>query len=324
MSAEGPAAAGGHDFLDVHPDDPRWGHARAPGAAGVEIHFVRQGQGAPVVLLHGWPGFWYDWRRVIPTLSRSADVLAPDLRGFGASGKPAGPPDRVYTPDAHAADMVSLIDHVRLDPAVLVGYDIGARVAQTLARLAPELIRALVLLNPPYPGIGDRRFEPSAQREFWYQHFHTLPWADQLIGHSRETVRVYLRHFYDHWAGRKEAVRPRELEHIVELYSRPGAVAASIAWYRGGSGTGLARMLHEATAPDVQGPTISQPTIVLWGDADPIFPVSWADQLPRYFSRVSLRLLPGVGHFVPLEAPGEVVEAVKAALSDTGQGPSPR
>jgi Glucose-6-phosphate dehydrogenase, C-terminal domain len=71
------------EMLDRHPDDPAWGHARVAGSGGVMLDYVRLGRGEPVLLLHGWPGFWYDWRRVVVPLSGIADVIAPDSRGFG-------------------------------------------------------------------------------------------------------------------------------------------------------------------------------------------------------------------------------------------------
>ena len=300
----------GAPHVDVSPDDVRWGHADGPGDRGLRVHYVRTGDGAPVVLLHGWPGFWYDWRRVLPLLAGGADVVAPDLRGFGRSAWPDGPPEVVSTPRALAADVSALLDHLRLDAAVVVGHDLGATVAQALARAAPARVRALVLCNPPYPGIGLRRFDPSVQPEFWYQHLHALPWAERLIGHDRETVRLYLAHFYDHWAGRKEAVRPREFDWIVDAYARPGAMRASIAYYRART----AERLREATA-DPPAARIAHPTVVVWGEADPVMRAAWSDRLPEYFADVTLRLLPGVGHFVPIEAPDEVVAAVHEALA---------
>jgi pimeloyl-ACP methyl ester carboxylesterase len=79
-------------FLDRRPEDPEWGHARGPGIGGVRLHYVRRGGSDPVVLLHGWPGFWYDWRHVIVPLAEEADVVAIDFRGFGDSDKPEGDP----------------------------------------------------------------------------------------------------------------------------------------------------------------------------------------------------------------------------------------
>lgn len=300
------------DLVDVLPDDPRWGHAEGPGSDDVRIHYVRTGEGPPVLLLHGWPGFWYDWRRVIPRLRGAAEILAPDLRGFGRSSKPERPPEEAYTPASLAADMPALLDDLGLSDVVLVAHDLGATVAQALALGNAGRFRGLVLLNPPYLGIGKRRFEYRIQREHWYQHFHAQPWSHELVGHDRETVKVYLSHFYDHWVGRKETVRPLEFEAIVDEYTKPGTVRGGFRYYR-------ARWLalqKEATAeePDPASLAIDLPTRVLWGEEDPVIPVEWADRIPEFFPNSTLRRLPGVGHFVPFEAPDEVVAAIHELL----------
>jgi pimeloyl-ACP methyl ester carboxylesterase len=150
--------------IALSPLSASWGHHEALGTDGVQIHYVRQGKGMPVVLLHGWPGFWYDWRHVIPVLSRFSDVIAPDFRGFGDSDKPDVLPEEGYTPHSLARDIIALLDHLQLDSVVLVAHDIGATVAQTLAHLIPNRIESMILMNPPYPGIGSRRFEPQMQR----------------------------------------------------------------------------------------------------------------------------------------------------------------
>jgi pimeloyl-ACP methyl ester carboxylesterase len=79
-------------MLDRLPDDPAWGNGRVAGSGEVMLHYIRLGVGDTVLLLHGWPGFWYDWRRVLEPLSGFADVIAPDFRGFGESDKPDLPP----------------------------------------------------------------------------------------------------------------------------------------------------------------------------------------------------------------------------------------
>lgn len=290
------------------PSSCSWGHGVGPGSQGIQLHYVRQGRGDPVLLLHGWPGFWYDWRRVIPGLAARADVIAPDLRGFGDSDRPDLPPSSGYTPEVHADDLASLIDHLGLEPVVVVAHDIGATIAQTLARRSPHLVRALVLLNPPYPGIGSRRFEPQAQREFWYQHFHQLPLAEKLVGHSRETVGAYLRYFYRHWTGRQDMLSDEELDAVVDAYARPGAFAASLAYYRARAAA------KDAKAAGIPIARIVQPTSVLWGESDPVIPVSWSDRLGDTFADFTLKTLRGVGHFVPWEAPDDVVAAVSGVL----------
>ena len=296
-------------FLDLHPDDERWGHGDAPGADGGRIHYVRRGSGPPVVLLHGWPGLWYDWRRVMPLLEADADLVAPDLRGFGRSDIPDGPPEMVANPIAMAADIAALADALELEGLILAGHDIGAGVAQAFALGMPDRVRALVLLNPPYLGIGRRAREYAAQREYWYQHLNALPWSHELVGASRETVRIYLSHFYDHWVGVGGSVRERELEAIVDAYAAPGRIEASFGLYRSG--------ILEATSEDpgdTEPLAIHVPTTVLWGDADPVLPSAWADRIPEFFPTSTVRILPGVGHFVPFEAPDDVADALRRAM----------
>src|SRR3954449_7752630 len=161
---------------------------------GFALAYDDHGSGPAVVLLHGWPGDRRDHRRLVPLLSSSARVIVPDLRGFGASDKHREPPETAYSADAQARSVLALIDELDLGAAVLAGYDVGSRVAQAVARAAPERVRALVLA-PPLPGVGDRVLQPEAQREFWYQAFHRLALAEEIVDGDPAAVRAYLRHF---------------------------------------------------------------------------------------------------------------------------------
>ena len=300
------------EMFDILPQDAAWGHAMAHDADGLDLHYVRQGQGSPtVLLLHGWPGFWYDWRRVLPRLAQLTSVIAMDLRGFGASAKPDWPARSAYSAEAQARNVLALLDQLQLERILLVGYDVGSRVAQTVAQMEPSRVQGLALAAPVYPGFGTRPLEPAAQKERWYQHFHTLAQADQLIGHDRETVRLYLSYFYEHWVGNKQALRAQEFEAIVETYTQPGAVRGSIAWYRAGGGSGQVA----ASYPQSQLAPITHPTAVVWGEADPILLSSWADRLEEYFPQlVGVQMLAGIGHFVPFEAPDAFVKAIRTVL----------
>jgi pimeloyl-ACP methyl ester carboxylesterase len=295
--------------LDRRPEDRGWGHARGPGADGVRLHYVRRGRGEPAVLLHGWPGFWYDWRHVVVPLAEEADVIALDFRGFGDSDKPEGDPRDLYTADRLAADVLVLLDHLGIERFVVAGHDTGAVIAQVLAQRVPERVSTLVLFNTPHSAIGNKPQEPASQRESWYHHFHALPWSHELVGHSRSTTELYLRHFYDHWVGNKDSVRPKEFEAIVDAYARPDAVRASFGWYRA--------RYEEETRQAARTPQlpIDTPTVVRWGELDPIKPPSWAEGIERTFPNLDFRLVPGVGHFVPFEAPEETIAAIRTALS---------
>lgn len=277
---------------------------------GFEVAYDRAGTGDGVVLLHGWPGDRKDYRDVTPLLT-GYTVVAPDLRGFGESDKHPATPPEAYSADAQARSVIGIMDELGLRSAVLAGYDVGSRVAQTTARLFPDRVRALVV-SPPLPGAGKRVLEPSAEREFWYQAFHQLSLVEEIIDGRPDAVRAYLRHFWSHWSGPSFAPADAELVRLADLYGGPGAFTASIAWYRAGSGT-VARSLAEASpAPEDR---IAVPTTALWPEFDPLFPPAWGDRLDEFFADATLTPLPGVGHFVPLEAAAEFAAAIRAAVA---------
>jgi pimeloyl-ACP methyl ester carboxylesterase len=277
---------------------------------GFSLAYDRTGEGSPVVLLHGWPGGRSDYRLVAPLLTDVADVVVPDLRGFGDSDRHPVDPDEGYTGDAQARSVTGLLDELGLGPVVLAGYDIGSRIAQVIAARSPERVRALVVA-PPLPGAGQRLLSPDVHREFWYQHFHRLPLAERLLDGNRDAVRAYLEHFWTHWSGPSYTPADADLDRLAEAYGRPGAFTASLGFYRQGPGI-LARGLGEqAPAP---ADRLAVPTRVLWPAHDPLFPPAWGDRLDEFFADVTVTPLPDSGHFVPLEAPDAFASAVRAVL----------
>jgi pimeloyl-ACP methyl ester carboxylesterase len=287
---------------------------RSAPVEGFRLEYDRTGSGPPVVLLHGWPGGRTDFRTVAPLLAGRADVVVPDLRGFGGSDRHSltsgGVPEDAYAATGQARSVAGLLEELDLGPAVLAGYDIGSRIAQSVAQQHPERVAALVL-TPPVPGAGPRVLEPDAQREFWYQTFHRLPLADQLLDGSPDAVGTYLRHFWDHWSAPGWSLPDAELDALAARYSPPGALSASLEWYRAGAGT-VARSLAE-TPPDAAA-RIQAPTSVLWPEHDPLFPRAWGDRLGEFFADVTVTDLPGSGHFVPLETPEAFAGAIERAL----------
>jgi pimeloyl-ACP methyl ester carboxylesterase len=119
---------------------PAWNH-RYVEASGIRVHYVRHGGGAPLVLLHGWPEFWYVWRKNIPTLAESFDVVAPDLRGFGDSDKPGDPPEELL--GNLVEDLRALSDSLGFERFGIVSHDVGAYVAQRFAREYPGRLSGL-------------------------------------------------------------------------------------------------------------------------------------------------------------------------------------
>ena len=196
---------------------------RSSAIDGFRLAYERQGSGPAVVLLHGWPGDRHDWREVAGLIAGRADVVIPDLRGFGESDKHAADPRRAYSLADQTASVAGLIEELNLERPVLAGYDVGSRVGQQIARVAPRSVGGLVLA-PPLPGAGDRVLAPQAQREFWYQPFHQLELSEQLIDGDPAAVRAYLEHFWTHWSGPGFCAGPRRARSAGSVVRRAGGL----------------------------------------------------------------------------------------------------
>lgn len=267
-----------------------------------------------LLFLHGWPGTRSDWSAVRDGLLGASrwdriEFISPDLRGFGASEKPpadfeAAEPFRGYTPAAHLGDLVAILEHYDVHELIVAGFDLGANLAQALARLPDSRVHGLLLCDPVHPAARAAAASMNLEKETWYQQLHLQTWAPDFIAHDRVTLETYLRHFYTHWWG-SGAVDEGHFQRLVDVYAQPGAFEASIAWYRARAGSRI-REARDA----VEAPLLLTPAEVVWGEADPITPVVFADTLSQSFGDYHLTRLPDVGHFAPLEDPRAVIDAL--------------
>ncbi len=269
----------------------------------VNLHFLTGGEGEALFLLHGWPGFWKDWEKVIPYLVTDFRLVVPDLRGFGLSDKPR--PPELYTLDHYSADIGSLLDELGLETAYLAGFDVGSTVASYFASRNRGRVSGLVLMNPSYPGLGKKRLEPAYAAENWYQLFHLTGLAEALVGYSRETVKIYLSHFYNRWSFRKTAFSEQDVEEYVDTYFKHG-LWGGFNWYRARFKTRYSDWLKDRL--DVK-------TLIIWSDKDPIFPLEWSRGVEEFFPNSSLVYIKDCGHFIPREAPEESADLIKHFLS---------
>lgn len=279
---------------------------------GIEIHYVREGDGFPLVLLHGWPEYWRAWRKNVPALSESFDVVVPDLRGFGDSEKPGVPATEGYGVDAHVEDVTALAETLGFDEFGIVTHDLGSYVAQSIAREHPELLRGLFLFDCPYPGIGTRWRDPDHIDEIWYQTFNQQPWAADLVGTNRDTCEAYIGHFLEHWAGDPNAFEKEDREAWIDTYLQPGNLQGGFNWYIAAD-EGRKRLMREG-APSME--PIDVPTRILWGEEDPVVKSEWADRLDEYFSEYSFESVPDGGHFLQYEKPDLVNGEIETFFSD--------
>jgi pimeloyl-ACP methyl ester carboxylesterase len=275
-------------------------HIRANGAS---FHVARTGTGKPLLLLHGWPEFWLTWEPVMTRLAGRFTLIAPDLRGFGDSDKPDGP----FGPDQHTADMLALMDALRIERFGVVGHDVGGAVMQPLARAAPGRLAGLFFFDFVYPGIGPRMGDPDRLNHIWYQSFHQMEMAPALVGASRESCRTYIAHFLKNWSHRKDAF-DEVVDAFTDNFLKVGNLAGGFAHYRA-SHAGRVKMM-QGEAPKL--PPIDIPTCVRWAEHDPLLPYSWTDRLNETFSNLDLAMFPGVGHFPHREDPDRAASEIAA------------
>lgn len=280
-------------------------------ANGAALHVARMGAGRPLLLLHGWPEFWLTWEPVMTRLADRFTLYAPDLRGFGDSDKPDGP----FGPDQHAADMLALMDALKIDKAGIVGHDVGGAVMQPLGRSAAQRLAGLFFFDFVYPGIGARMAEPDRLNQIWYQSFNQLEMAPAVVGATRESCRAYIGYFLKHWAHRKHAFDD-VLEAFTDNFLKEGNLAGGFAHYRA-SHAGRIKMM-KGQAPKLA--PIDVPTCVRWAERDALFPFSWTDRLGETFSNLDVALLPGVGHFPHREDPDRAATQIAAFFKKIGWG----
>jgi pimeloyl-ACP methyl ester carboxylesterase len=282
-------------------------------ANGAAFHVARAGQGKsplkPLLLLHGWPEFWLTWEPVMTRLATRYSLIAPDLRGFGDSGKPGGP----YGPDQHASDMLALMDRLGIERFAVVGHDVGGAVMQPLARAAPNRLAGLFFFDFVYPGIGPRMGTPDRLNHIWYQSFHQMEMAPALVGATRESCRSYIGHFLKDWSYRKDAFDD-VLEAFVDNFLKEGNLAGGFAHYRA-SHAGRVKMM-QGEAPKLA--PIEVPTCVRWAEHDPLFPYAWTDRLHETFANLDLARFDGVGHFPHREDPDRAANEIASFFERVG------
>jgi len=204
-------------------------HGMADVESGVRLHYVAAGEsGRTVVLLHGFPQTWWEWRHIIPALVEAGfRVIVPDYRGAGHSSRPAGG----YDKRTMASDIHRLVrDHLRiLDPVVVVGHDIGLMIAYAYAQAYRNDVSHLVIMDAPLPGtiVFDRlRSDPRV----WHFAFHGARDVAEMLVAGRE--RQYLQYFFNVRMFNPSAISDDDFDIYVSAYSAPGAMRAGFEVYR--------------------------------------------------------------------------------------------
>jgi pimeloyl-ACP methyl ester carboxylesterase len=273
-----------------------WVHREAV-VNGVRLHYVEAGSGPLVILLHGFPEFWYSWRHQIPALAAAGyRVVAPDMRGYNVSEKPPGV--RSYLIETLADDVAGLIRHLGETTAVVAGHDWGGGVAWYVPMRHPAIVEKLIVLNAPHPGALVREMRTLSQmRKSWYILFFQLPWLPEALFRSRGYAmldRVMRRD-----PVRAGAFSDADIRHYKRALSRPGALTATINYYRA--------MLRRNPREAMQEPlTIACPTLLIWGEQDRYLGVPLTEGLERWVPAIRVERIPEASHWVQIDAPERV------------------
>lgn len=200
---------------------------RTEDVGGVRLHYVVGGKGEPVVLLHGWPTTWYEWRRVMPKLAEGYTVIAPDLRGLGDSDKPLSG----YGKKAIANEVFALCQKLGHKRAFVVGHDWGTSVAFALCHEHPEFVRKVAFTDNVIPGLlaGDKTWD-DLNSHFWHHHLHAEPDLPELLIAGRE--RAYLTWFYRKLTHNLSAFTDDYTDEFVRAYTLPGSLRAGMGYYQ--------------------------------------------------------------------------------------------
>jgi len=282
---------------------------------GVRLHCAVDGEGPLVLLLHGFPECWYSWRHQIAALAPRFRVVAPDLRGYNESDKPAGV--AAYALPELVADVHGLVHAFGEREAVIVGHDWGGAIAWTFAMERPEATRRLVVMNCPHPAVFAQHLRANARQlaRSWYMFFFQIPWLPEALlglGHARVVGEAIRRSTV-----RRDAFTEDDVRQLRDAAARPGALRSAINYYRAAFRTPetlglwpgwLRRFVHgDRPLPGVRErledwPKITAPTLLVWGEQD----VALGNELtlgmePLFAGPFEVKYVPFSGHWVQQE-----------------------
>jgi len=289
---------------------------------GVRIHYASAGAATSaaaagacklILFLHGFPEFWYAWREQLVEFGRDYFAVAPDMRGYNLSSKPAEV--ERYEIAQLVGDVRALVAHLGAKSCVLVGHDWGGVVAWAAAIACPDVVEKLVIINSPHPGIFQRELaeNPAQQQASQYMLLLRSPQAEAMI--SADNFARFqegilgdgLRQGYFIEADRRA---------YLEAWSQPGALTGGLNYYRAakigppsGAGDEASRMKLNFPSLDVKAPTL-----VIWGEQDPYLLTGNLNGLNRYVPNLRVERIPDATHWVVHEKPALVNSLIRRFL----------
>lgn len=263
---------------------------------GVRLHFVETGQGPPVVLLHGFPEFWYSWRHQLPALAQAGfHALALDLPGYNESDRLA---DIMAYRVSNLVEILAQFIQQLSGPVALVGHDWGGVLAWRLAALHPELVNKLAILNAPHPAAYQAllRCSPGQWIKSWYIAFFQLPWLPEFTIQANDFAG--LERMWRQAPVHPDAFTNEDITRYKRAFGLPGALTGPLNYYRA-----AIRYSRDANKPPQK---VSAPTLVIWGEQDPYLSLNLLDRLGQWVPDLRMERIPDASHWVQNDVPDQV------------------
>ena len=270
---------------------------------GLRLHYVTQGTGPLLILLHGFPEFWYSWRHQIPVLAEHFTVVALDLRGYNDSDKPADV--TAYTMAALVEDIVGVITGLGHEQCVLVGHDWGGAIAWNVAYTHPNNVAKLVILNCPHPQrfLDGLSSSPLQWLRSAYIGLFQLPLLPEILLQANDYQLI--AQSFEAMASDRNAIRETDIQAYKIAVAKPGALKAALNHYRNLLNLDLWQKTWSVLAI---------PTLMIWGEEDPAFESALAEDTEEYVRDFHLRFIANCGHWVTQEKPDQVNQYIAEFL----------
>ncbi|MBD2311798.1 alpha/beta hydrolase [Desertifilum sp. FACHB-1129] len=271
---------------------------------GVRLHYVSAGQGPLLLLLHGFPEFWYSWRHQLSEFANDYRVVALDLRGYNLSEKPQDL--SAYRISELVNDIAGAIAALGETRCCLAAHDWGGVIAWHFAYLYPHLLDRLIIMNCPHPAkFQDGMRLPQQWLKSSYMLFFQLPFAPEWLLQSLDYQLIASA--FKALAVNQQAFSPQDLEAYKDAVGQRGALTAMLNYYRN-----LPSALSSTKSWDV----LSVPTLMIWGENDPALGKELAEGTENYVSHLQLQYIANCGHWVQQEYPHQVNQFMRYFLQN--------
>lgn len=278
-----------------------WQHAYIM-SNGIQLHYVTQGEGLLMLMLHGFPEFWYSWRHQIPEFAKDYKVVALDLRGYNDSDKPKQ--QSAYVMSEFIKDVEGIIKGLGYDQCVLVGHDWGGAIAWCFAYAHPEMVERLIVMNIPHPAkLAEGLQTPQQLMRSWYVFFFQLPMLPELA--VQWSDYQVIESAFQGMAIDKSTFTQDDIEAYKNAAAKRGTLTAMINYYRNAFttfGQGNWRL-------------IEVPTLMIWGEEDTALGKELTYGTEEYVRNFQIRYIPNCSHWVQQERPDLVNQYIREFLA---------